>query len=706
MPANEIDFKEFAGTKISLFLFSPVLRQHFTIILKHLGFEDVTDHDVPRNYFEALKRLISIIPGESEVILLNLPPKPTPAGKKGDVDPIFEQINAAYLDIKTSLSKRSSDPLKLLSKTIPVLEVGDYLRDKLVEVLFRYRVPAAFFMSAVNPTGHLKGARKSQAARENLETHIGELTTYLNQYFRDKDEIVAMADEKLSEKELSERKKKYDDLMIQAEACKERRDYETAINLLRQAIEVFPRDIEAYLESGRLYVRRREYGRALSRFSQAEDLFQDAPSPNKEIASVRLTQVKEKIEAGADPNSPEILELMNEAVANFAEAHEKALEMDRKHAGDPDFEQPLVVGQEILKWNMSDILGAKHPAVKALMDVAEKSTEGLDKLPVDQLTTSQCLTLGLQALESGDVAKAARYYFRAIRDQNRFTEVCTEINYVGIRLRNMGKIEDALKIYNRLLKHKPHNQGSVYWNMAIAFAHKDDPMQAVGYATRCLYTDPYMSKEKEFYDSLTPKLAQIMMRLIKALRLILSQQKKIKQNDQLKKLYGAREKLIQLIHEGKKPDALKMYLTIFKQASKFTVRPEFYGDGVIPEFLVDVKSILEKNPKQQATVRTINGYLKYVSEHKLPPQLSHFFKLTHAAQQAVAQDADQHKAAYYLGQAIIVAPASYFARPDFFSRDTLPALVREIAGKFQYVDVKKFPQSAKPVKAQAQRKAS
>ena len=80
-------------------------------------------------------------------------------------------------------------------------------------------------------------------------------------------------------------------------------EYDQAINLIRQAIETFPKDIEAYLESGRLYIRKKEYGRALSRFGQAADLFSDVPAPNKEIGNLRLLQVKEKIEGGADHRS-------------------------------------------------------------------------------------------------------------------------------------------------------------------------------------------------------------------------------------------------------------------------------------------------------------------------------------------------------------------------------------------------------------------
>lgn len=693
MPTAAVDLQEFSQTRIGLYLFDPVLKQNTVIILKHLGFVNTTDHPVARNYFEAITRLIPVLAGEVDLVLLNLPPRPAPAGKKEDVEPIYEQMNAMYLDIKTHLAKRSGDPFKALSKTVPMVEVGDYLREKLIDVLFRYRVPAAFFMSALAPTKHLSGPRKEQQAKENLKAHLQELSNYLNQYFRDKEELVALADEKLSEQELTQRKKKYDQFMVEAQKRKEAGDFETAINFYRQAIEAYPRDIEPYLESGRLYTRRREYGRALARFAQAEDLFKEAPAPNKEIANMRLIQVKEKIEAGADPNSPEIKELLDDAVANYAEAHDKGVEVARKHSGNPNFEPAISVGQEILKWNVSEFLGPKHPAVRALLGVAEKATAGLDQLPVDALSTDQCLALGLQAVERRDVALAQKYYFRALYDQSRFAEICTEINLMGIRLRAMGLIDEAIKVYNRLLKYKPHNQGSVYWNMALAYAFKKAPVVAAGYAARCLYTDPYLARENEFYSSFHPQFTPTVIRFMRTLRLVVTQAKTVTVSPQLVKLYAARERLVTLIAEKQRGEALKLFLAIMKQASRFTVQPEFHSDGLIPGFLTELRTALSKstNPQHQASLKTINTYLKYVSEHPASEEMVRFLELTKETIKCLEVDGDQGQASFFLGQALMVAPEGYFEKPDFFVHDTLPALAREIARKFQFVDPKRFP---------------
>ena len=36
-------------------------------------------------------------------------------------------------------------------------------------------------------------------------------------------------------------------------------------------------------------------------------------------------------------------------------------------------------------------------------------------------------------------------------------------------------------------------------------------------------------------------------------------------------------------------------------------------------------------------------------------------------------------------------PESYYVRPEFYARRPLPGMVKELAGKFKYVDFKRFP---------------
>ena len=547
MYGAKIDLTQHLNTKISLFLHDELMRKHAAITLKHMGFTDVSDNNVPRNYFEALSKIVPIIASDTEIVLMNLPPRPYKSGGKEELVTIYDMVNDNYADIKTHLAKRNSDPLKLLSKTIPLIEVGDYLRDKLIEVLARYRVPAAFFLTAPMTTKKSETqARKAWKAKKNLELFFTELSTYINYYFRDKDELVTLVDDKLTEKELTERKKKYEQLMAEANKLRERGDLDRAIAILRQAIEVFPQDIEAFMESGRLYTRKREYGRALIRYGQAQDLFEEAPEPNKEIGTMRLTQVKEKISAGTAPDSPEIVELVEEAVANFKEAVGKAQDLLAKYPDDPEKSQPeslTNIGSEVLKWNLGGLLGENHPAVKELLQVVQETTQGLNGVPIDKLSAQECLTLGMHALEKMEIQSAELYYFQALKDPTQFKKVCFQINLMGVKLRQVGFWDDALEILEKLLDHDPPNQAAIFWNMAVTHDLKKDVLETSGYTARCLFTDPDMAKEDIFYENMTPELAKVLIKLIKTLRAISGLSAKINPPQQLIKLYQARRQL-------------------------------------------------------------------------------------------------------------------------------------------------------------------
>jgi tetratricopeptide (TPR) repeat protein len=693
-------YKEYLATRITLFLYNPVMRHHAGMSFKALGFTNVNDETVPSNYFQALSRIIPIIAGESELVLINLPTKPKPSNAQ-EMIPIYDMIQDTYSDLKSHLAKRSKDPLKLLSKTVPMIEVGDYLREKLIEILYKFRVPAAFFMSVPASTRHLKGPQKQQQLRENFQLHFDELNRYLSQYFRDRDELVALADEKLSEKELSERKKKYEKMMIEAGKYKESGDIDAAITLLRQAIDVFPKDIDAYLESGRLYTRKREYGRALARFSQAEELFWDAPAPNKEIANLRLIQVKEEVEAGADPNSARIMDMLSEAVTNYKDALEKARSVADNLKSDTDLGQPLNVtalGQEILKWDLTEFLGPKHPATAQLLAVAGETTEGLDALPLENISSMQALSLGMQSLEKGDIPSAIKYYFHGLTDREYFSQMCMEINFLGIKLRGMKRYDEAIGVYRRLLKYQPPNQGPVYWNMAVAYAYKKDQMTAAGCAARSLYIDQLLPKEKEFYASLNPQLAATVIRLLKTMRVILVQGKKTPPAPGLVKLYRVSDKLQRAIKDGQHVEALKFFLTLVVQGKTFTYKPEFYGDGVVVKFISDIRPRIEKQPQFKKHLRIIDTWLTRIHEKPVPERMIQYLKLTRAAERAVEERGDQHQAAFYLGQALMLLPETYFTRPDFYAQETLPGLVRELIDKFKAVDFKRFPKSSLPPK--------
>ena len=129
-------FDKYLETKISLFIFNPVIRKHFELVLNHLGFSNMTVHDVPLVYIEAVGRAGPIIRGEDELIFLNLPLK-TSHASQSKVTPKDVIVDELYLDIKSQVSSTTIDPLKYMSRTVPVLEVEDFIRPNLLEVLVK-----------------------------------------------------------------------------------------------------------------------------------------------------------------------------------------------------------------------------------------------------------------------------------------------------------------------------------------------------------------------------------------------------------------------------------------------------------------------------------------------------------------------------------------------------------------------------------------
>ena len=389
------------------------------------------------------------------------------------------------------------------------------------------------------------------------------------------------------------------------------------------------------------------------------------------------------------------MELMAEVTANYREAHSKARKTAEQAPVSPELNQPAALGQEILKWNLAELLGPKHPAVRELHKLASETTKGLEQLPLAELSAMQSLSLGLQAMERGDIPQARRYYFNALKDKEHFGEICTEINLFGIRLRSRGQPDEALAVYLELLRHNPPNQGFVYWNLAIVYAYKKQALSAAGCAARSLYTDPYLAREKEFYDSLTPQLVPIVLKMMTTLKVIYKQSRTTPVPPQLVKMYQAAARLEGLIVANQRAEALKLFLALVKQAPAFTLKPEFHGNGAIIKFLLGLRDLLagSPDPANQARLKIINSWLKRVTANPAPPRLVQYMQLNRAAFKALDEKGDQRLAAFYLGQSLILLPDSYYTQPDFFAQETLPALVTELAGKLKYVDLKRFPKN-------------
>jgi hypothetical protein len=57
-----------------------------------------------------------------------------------------------------------------------------------------------------------------------------------------------------------------------------------------------PDEPEAYLEGGRMLVKKRKYTAAMRMFRDAEAVAEDLPTPNQEIGLLRVAQVKDYLD--------------------------------------------------------------------------------------------------------------------------------------------------------------------------------------------------------------------------------------------------------------------------------------------------------------------------------------------------------------------------------------------------------------------------
>ena len=74
--------------------------------------------------------------------------------------------------------------------------------------------------------------------------------------------------------------------MTEVEKLKANKQYDQAVALCKKAIELLPLEPDAYLEGGRILVKKRKYTAALRMFRDAEDVARDLPTPNQEIGAL------------------------------------------------------------------------------------------------------------------------------------------------------------------------------------------------------------------------------------------------------------------------------------------------------------------------------------------------------------------------------------------------------------------------------------
>ncbi len=506
---NSSPLAPYLATPLKLFVHDRTLADQLTTALAQHGFASQSRVAVKAGFFEAMRQLYGELTGFDGLVLVNHPPKKV-KGSSGisDQDMAFADFYQGVASFNTSSRRSTAD---LLGKCLPVFvspQDAD-IRMRIVSELFGFGIMAVFMLS-VQPLGMSK--------EDQLDERKHELGEYLLEYFETRDRKAKEYREYKSAEELAQRRAEAERLMAEVEQQKAAGDFEKAIALCRQATEVLPTDPDAYLEGGRLLVKRKKYPPAMQMFRDAEKVAEDLPAPNREIAALRIAQVKDHVsrrrQAGQAVDEQKVAQWMAEAVEGYETAlgkAEKIRGVDAQAAAVKRTDAQAGIAEDIMTQNLGAFLGENSEHVNALNRLARDTLQ--EKLKdEDGLDPRYLAQFGLMAFQDGKVDEAERLLVQAAGNPDTFQEACTKLNYIGTQLRGRGRSERAIAVYQTLLDLKPPFLGVALFNLAVAQRtlaadlEASDRSRAAGLdlealagVVQALYVDPRLPEDENFY---------------------------------------------------------------------------------------------------------------------------------------------------------------------------------------------------------------
>lgn len=501
----------YLANPIKLFIHDRTLLQQTAAALKNLGFGQVTNVAVKAGFFQAMRHLFGEISGFQGLVLVNHPSK-----KAQDAAGVTYQdlaLTEFYQGV-ASLNKSSRrSTAELLGCCVPVfVSAQDHdIRLRAVSELFPFGILGAF-MLAVQPLGQSK--EDAQAERED------ELYKYLLEYFQSKGKRQAELKEYKSAEDLAQRRAEAEKLKAELEELKQAKDFDKAIALCRRITEVLPTDPEAFLEGGRLLVKKRKYPPAMQMFRDAEQVAEDLPAPSQEIASLRIAQVKEHVvqrrQAGQLVDQEQVNAWLAEAADSYQSALKKsekiqALDTDKAQAKRADAQAQIA--ESILTQDLADYVGQDNPYVRDLGRLAQATLN--EKLKGrGEPEPRHLVQFGLLAFYDGNLDEAESLLVKAAKSPEAFQDACTKLNYIGTQLRRRDKFDGAVRFYQTLLELKPPFRGVALFNLGVALAAKalsqtkDGSPQAgktaldsLAACVEALYVDPRLPQDPNFYEN-------------------------------------------------------------------------------------------------------------------------------------------------------------------------------------------------------------
>lgn len=662
------------------------LREQLRLVLTALKTPGLVVHEPNQTAWDVVLQTAKILMVGPGLVLVGPPTAYLGAGKanKSPVD-----FLAAVSAVIKSAGK---DSFTLLARLVPVFPDIEFRekRERLLQSVAKLGSPTAFILKKLDSVSTSAApAYKKLVMEEHLKSRFGEIKAYLDEFLPNRGKLADLVAEQASERDLAERKRQAEEWMRKAAQAKSAKDWELAVVCCKKAIECRPEDPSAYLESGRVYVRLKKYPRAVHYFTQAEELARAIPTPNAEIGTVRVLQVAERLEAGDSPNSPEVLELLAEAVENFSQSLKKAVRMATL-APEDDPDRTAVFSRtaaDVIRIDLAGLVGKKHAAVKALRAAVQEAYASLPGVDPENHDARGLLVLGLAAADEERYNVASDMLFRAAKDPQVFEEACRELTYFGAVLRRAKGPEAAVVHYGNLLALGPPNRAAVKYNLAVALITSGRELDAVQTLVEALVEDPSLPENDMFYKN--PQLHPLLLGLGGVLT-GLARSPAAQPSEGTIRVIGLEAKLTTLLADGLEKEAFSFLVRIVQAAPAFFKSESMTADKAVYAFIERKRDDCLKSsmPELAALGRALAGLCDARKLAKPSRRLIAYKKCRFEALKASRVGADHTVAAGLAAKAVHCYP-EYVQTPEFAADPFMSDSVRRLVGLFAAVDPKR-----------------
>ncbi len=663
------------------------------VILQALKFVRITVHPPPNGYLQAMRQLADMLLRQDEDCLFFVNPPLSTVSKDGK-SRVSKDLGDFFSGVKLLISRSKKDPIETISKCVPVftqMQMPQRREQSLLQ-LAGFGICGAFIFKPQEPLGQISPQLKRLRLEEYLKERLWEVKEYLTELLPHMDGAVAELMEKQEEAELSKRKHEADSWMRKGRQARVKKDYEYAVQCFSKAIDIYPADPYAYLESGKVFVRMKRYPKALLRFSQAEDVADNIPEPNKEIGDVRILQVRERLDMGESPNSAAVKILLDDAMKNYEAALKKAAAIKPLLPGESrqrNVEAVTRLAGALVKMNLKNLLGKTHPAVKRLGSLAREAFQDVAKTDMTNMPADQLIFLGLAALDEQKWDEAEDYLFRAAQDKEHFTDACNEITYMGTVTRRQRGSDEAIRIYQKLLELSPPNSAAVNYNLAVAQAISKNELESADAIVQAVYTDPTLPENAVFYNNLV--LLEVLGKVLRVLDTVAAKADKVQTPPLVLKTVDLQERLEGMVMAGNAKAAFRLLWHVYEVMPDFFYREQIYASKAIINFIKDRLKALQntQKPELQRCKAFLEDVLKERKKSKYSKRLLAYTSFKHQTLQALTETEDRAVAAGRLVKALVCHPA-YLEEPEFFANHTLVSLALEARAKLGSVNRQKI----------------